>query len=83
MTMTNQKPFIAGNWKMYKTSSEAVETAGKLVNLVADTVDIFNGKIEEIKIGKIGKTIVMIVVVYCISIIGVYQAYQNFTVNLI
>ena len=25
--MSKRKPFIAGNWKMYKTSPEAVETA--------------------------------------------------------
>jgi triosephosphate isomerase len=40
--MNSRTPLIAGNWKMYKTSSEAVETAGRLVELVADTsgVDI-------------------------------------------
>jgi triosephosphate isomerase len=40
--MENRTPFIAGNWKMFKTSPEAVETARRLVELVADTsgVDI-------------------------------------------
>jgi triosephosphate isomerase len=28
--MTNQKPFIAGNWKLFKTSSEAVELVSAL-----------------------------------------------------
>ncbi len=28
--MTNQKPFIAGNWKLYKSSSEAVELVSEL-----------------------------------------------------
>ena len=30
MTMTNQKPFIAGNWKLFMTSSEAVELVSAL-----------------------------------------------------
>ena len=40
--MNTRTPLIAGNWKMYKTNAEAVETAGRLVELVADTsaVDI-------------------------------------------
>jgi triosephosphate isomerase len=38
--MTNRRPFIAGNWKMFKTCPEAVETAGQLVKLVAGTKDI-------------------------------------------
>ena len=38
--MNNRRPLIAGNWKMFKTSSEAVETAGQLVKLVAMTTDI-------------------------------------------
>ena len=38
--MDNRTPLIAGNWKMHKTSSEAVETAGRLVELVADTIDV-------------------------------------------
>ena len=33
--MTNRRPLIAGNWKMFKTCSEAVEAAGQLVKLVA------------------------------------------------
>ena len=37
---TNAEPLIAGNWKMFKTCSEAVETAGQLVKLVAMTSDI-------------------------------------------
>jgi triosephosphate isomerase len=28
--MTNQKPFIAGNWKLFKTSAEAVELVSEL-----------------------------------------------------
>ena len=38
--MNNRTPFIAGNWKMYKTSSEAAETAGQLASLVADTTEV-------------------------------------------
>lgn len=38
--MNSRKPFIAGNWKMYKTCSEAVETAGKLVKLLSQTSDV-------------------------------------------
>ena len=40
--MVSRKPFISGNWKMYKTVSEAVETAEKLKNLAAgiNNVDI-------------------------------------------
>ena len=38
--MTNRRPLIAGNWKMFKTCSEAVEAAGQLVKLVAMTSDI-------------------------------------------
>jgi triosephosphate isomerase (TIM) len=38
--MTNRTPLIAGNWKMFKTGIEAVETAAQLVNLVAGTTDI-------------------------------------------
>jgi triosephosphate isomerase len=40
--MSERKPLIAGNWKMYKTGEEAVETAKKLASLVGeiDTVDI-------------------------------------------
>jgi triosephosphate isomerase len=34
--MENRRPLIAGNWKMYKTHSEAKETAARLVDLVAD-----------------------------------------------
>jgi triosephosphate isomerase (TIM) len=34
--MTNRKPFIAGNWKMYKNVPEAVETARKLVEMLKE-----------------------------------------------
>ena len=35
--MKHRKPFIAGNWKMFKTVSEAVETATQLVKQVGET----------------------------------------------
>ena len=38
--MAKRTPFIAGNWKMNKTSPEAAETASRLVELVADTTDV-------------------------------------------
>lgn len=38
--MGNRRPLIAGNWKMYKTSSEAVETARRLVKLTASAADV-------------------------------------------
>jgi len=40
--MEPRRPLIAGNWKMYKTSAEAVDTAAQLVKLTAgvDDVDI-------------------------------------------
>lgn len=38
--MGNRTPLIAGNWKMYKTTPEAVETAQRLVELVADSADV-------------------------------------------
>ena len=38
--MANRTPLIAGNWKMYKTVSEAVETAGQLKKNVADTAGV-------------------------------------------
>ncbi len=40
--MSKRKPFIAGNWKMYKTCPEAVETAKKLVRILhgIDHVDV-------------------------------------------
>ena len=34
-----RKPFLAGNWKMYKSRAEAVETARALRDLVADVAD--------------------------------------------
>jgi triosephosphate isomerase len=38
--MTTRKPFIAGNWKMFKTAPEAAETAGRLKDLVSDVADV-------------------------------------------
>jgi triosephosphate isomerase len=38
--MENRTPLIAGNWKMYKTTPEAVETAQRLVELVTDCADV-------------------------------------------
>ena len=38
--MNSRTPLIAGNWKMYKTTPEAVETAQRLVELVADSADV-------------------------------------------
>jgi triosephosphate isomerase len=38
--MGNRTPLIAGNWKMYKTTPEAVDTARQLVKLVADCADV-------------------------------------------
>jgi triosephosphate isomerase len=38
--MGNSPPLIAGNWKMFKTAADAVETAGRLVDLVADTAGV-------------------------------------------
>lgn len=41
MNPTLRKPLIAGNWKMYKTVAEAVETARELVQYTADAdVDV-------------------------------------------
>ncbi len=37
--MKNRMPLIAGNWKMYKTCSEAEETARLLVKLVSGVTD--------------------------------------------
>jgi triosephosphate isomerase len=37
--MQNRKPLIAGNWKMFKTCAEAVETARQLMDLVTDISD--------------------------------------------
>jgi triosephosphate isomerase len=36
----NRRPLIAGNWKMFKTCAEAVETAGQLAKLLAATTDM-------------------------------------------
>jgi triosephosphate isomerase len=38
--MAERRALIAGNWKMYKTPSEAAETASSLVGLVRDIRDI-------------------------------------------
>ena len=38
--MNSRTPLIAGNWKMYKTTPEAVDTAQRLVELVADSADV-------------------------------------------
>jgi triosephosphate isomerase (TIM) len=38
--MDHRRPLIAGNWKMFKTGPEAVETADRLVNLLSTTIDI-------------------------------------------
>jgi triosephosphate isomerase len=38
--MEHRRPLIAGNWKMYKTSGEAAETARQLVERVADVSDV-------------------------------------------
>jgi triosephosphate isomerase len=38
--MQNRTALIAGNWKMYKTQAEAVETARQLVELTADVGDV-------------------------------------------
>jgi len=38
--MTNRRPLIAGNWKMYKTPEEAAETARQLVERVAGVADV-------------------------------------------
>jgi len=38
--MNTRTPLIAGNWKMYKTSPEAVATARRLVELAADSAGV-------------------------------------------
>lgn len=38
--MKNRVPLIAGNWKMFKTGNEAVDTAKQLVHLVSDVENI-------------------------------------------
>lgn len=38
--MHSRRPLIAGNWKMYKTCSEAESTAGELVRRTADITDV-------------------------------------------
>jgi triosephosphate isomerase len=39
MTISNEKPFIAGNWKMYKTISEAVEIVKALKQASPDLTE--------------------------------------------
>jgi len=39
MTLTNATPFIAGNWKMYKTVAEADELVAKLLAASADMME--------------------------------------------
>ncbi len=39
MTLTNATPFIAGNWKMYKTVAEADELVAKLMAASADMME--------------------------------------------
>jgi triosephosphate isomerase (TIM) len=38
--MENRTPLIAGNWKMYKTPSEAAETAARLAERISDVTDV-------------------------------------------
>jgi len=38
--MSDRVPLIAGNWKMFKTADEAIETAQKLISLVGDTKNV-------------------------------------------
>jgi len=38
--MENRKPFISGNWKMFKTCSEAVEAASTLSKIVQSVSDV-------------------------------------------
>ena len=38
--MTERRPLIAGNWKMYKTCQEAVDAAGQLAAMVGDVSDV-------------------------------------------
>jgi len=39
MTITNEKPFIAGNWKMYKTIPEAVEMVKALKEASSEQIE--------------------------------------------
>ena len=39
MTITNEKPFIAGNWKMYKTIPEAVELVKALKEASSEQIE--------------------------------------------
>ena len=38
--MSDRKPLIAGNWKMFKTQDEAAETARQLASKIAGVVDV-------------------------------------------
>ncbi len=44
MTLSNAKPFIAGNWKMYKTIPEAQELVSALMAGSADMIGSRNGR---------------------------------------
>jgi triosephosphate isomerase (TIM) len=37
--MENRRPLIAGNWKMFKTTTEAAETAGQLADRLSGTIN--------------------------------------------
>ena len=37
MTLSNKKPFIAGNWKMFKTIPEALELVKEILLAVEET----------------------------------------------
>ena len=38
--MEKRTPLIAGNWKMFKTCSQAVQTARQLVKLIGTVSDV-------------------------------------------
>jgi len=38
--MSDRKPLIAGNWKMFKTNDEAIETVQKLIKNVGQVTDV-------------------------------------------
>ncbi len=38
--MNNRVPLVAGNWKMFKTCPEAVETARQLVQCLSDATEV-------------------------------------------
>ena len=51
--MNSRTPLIAGNWKMYKTTPEAVDTARQLVELVADTADVEHTRIAAVVLADV------------------------------